>query len=83
MVTAAGGAEFTWHAEVLRTDQTGSRVVKRFSLSDLENGTETDIPVEAGDVVLLEKSVVGAVPFGLLKIFERFGAGIGLGLPAM
>jgi protein involved in polysaccharide export with SLBB domain len=82
-VTAAGGAEFTWHAEVLRTDQTGSRVVKRFSLSDLENGTETDIPVEAGDVVLLEKSVVGAVPFGLLKIFERFGAGIGLGLPAM
>jgi polysaccharide export outer membrane protein len=81
-VTAAGGAQFSWHAEVLRTDQNGSRVVKRFSLSDLERGAETDIPVEAGDVVLLEKSVVGAVPYGLSEIFQRFGTGIGMGVPA-
>jgi polysaccharide export outer membrane protein len=81
-VTAAGGAEFSWHAEVLRTDQVGSRVVKRFKLSDLESGAETDIPVEAGDVVLLEKSAVGAVPYGLWEIFQRFGTGVGMGVPA-
>jgi polysaccharide export outer membrane protein len=81
-VTAAGGAEFTWHAEVLRTNQTGSRIVKRFSLSDLESGAQTDIPVQAGDIVLLEKSAVGAVPYGLYEIFERFGTGIGMGVPA-
>jgi polysaccharide export outer membrane protein len=82
-VTAAGGAEFTWHAEVLRTNNTGLRVVKRFSLNDLESGLETDIPVEAGDVVRLEKSAVGAVPYGLSEIFKKFGAGIGMGLPAI
>jgi protein involved in polysaccharide export with SLBB domain len=80
-VTAAGGALFSWHAEVMRTDQTGSRVVKRFSLSHLENGAETDIPVQAGDVVLAEKSVVGAVPYGLKALFDRFGGGVGLGIP--
>jgi polysaccharide biosynthesis/export protein len=79
-VTAAGGAVFSWHAEVLRTDQNGSRVEKRFSLSDLESGTETDIPVEAGDVVLVEKSVVGAVPYGMWELFERFGTGVGMGV---
>jgi polysaccharide export outer membrane protein len=79
-VTAAGGAVFSWHAEVLRTDQNGARVVKRFSLSDLENGTETDIPVEPGDVVLVEKSAIGAVPYGLWELFERFGTGVGMGV---
>jgi hypothetical protein len=80
-VTAAGGALFSWHAEVMRTDQAGSRVVKRFSITRLENGTETDIPVEAGDVVLVEKSVVGAVPYALKSIFDRFGSGVGMGIP--
>jgi polysaccharide export outer membrane protein len=80
-VTAAGGALFSWHVEVLRTDQTGSRVVKRLSLSDLENGEETDIPVKAGDVLLVEKSVVGAVPYGLYEIFQHFGTGMGIPIP--
>jgi polysaccharide biosynthesis/export protein len=80
-VTAAGGAQFTWHADVLRTDQTGSRVIKRFSLTKLKSGEETDIPVEAGDVVLLEKSAVGAVPYTLMELFQRFGSGIGMGIP--
>jgi polysaccharide export outer membrane protein len=81
-VTAAGGAVFSWHAEVMRTDQDGTRVVKRFSLSGLESGKETDIPVEAGDIVLMEKSVAGAVPYGMWELFERFGTGIGMGVPA-
>jgi polysaccharide export outer membrane protein len=80
-VTAAGGALFSWHAEVLRTDQNGTRVIKRFSLNDLEDGETTDIPVEAGDVVLVEKSVVGAVPYALWQIFQHFGAGAGIGIP--
>ena len=80
-VTAAGGAVFSWHAEVMRTDQTGARVVKRFSLTRLENGTETDIPLQAGDVVLVEKSVVGAIPYGLTTLLNRFGTGVGMGIP--
>jgi polysaccharide export outer membrane protein len=80
-VNGAGGAMFSRHVEVLRTDQTGSRVVKRLSLSDLENGAETDIPVKAGDVLLVEKSVVGAVPYGLYEIFQHFGTGMGIPIP--
>jgi len=79
-VTAAGGAVFSWHAEVMRTDQNGARVVKKFSLSELQNGTETDIPVESGDVVLVEKSVVGAIPYGFYEIFRQFGTGVGMGV---
>jgi polysaccharide export outer membrane protein len=80
-VTAAGGALFSWHAEVLRTDQTGSRVIKQFNLRRLESGTEADIPLEAGDVVLVEKSVVGAVPYALWAIFQHSGSGVGMGIP--
>jgi polysaccharide biosynthesis/export protein len=78
-VTAAGGALFSWHAEVMRTDENGSRVVKEFSLTDLQNGTETDIPVESGDVVLVQKSALGAIPYGLYEIFNKIGGGIGVG----
>jgi len=80
-ISAAGGALFSWHAEVLRTDQNGERVVKRFGINDLENGVSTDIPVESGDVVIVEKSVIGAVPYALWQVFQRFGAGAGLGIP--
>lgn len=82
-VNSASGAVFSWHAEVLRTDQNGSRVEKRFSLSDLETGKETDIPVEAGDVVLVEKSVAGAVPYGLWQLFGNFGTGVGVSVPTL
>jgi protein involved in polysaccharide export with SLBB domain len=80
-VTAAGGAVFSRHVEVLRTDQAGERVVKRFTISDLESGAVQDIPVDAGDVVLVEKSAIGAVPYGLWELFERFGTGVGVGIP--
>ena len=80
-VNAAGGALFSYNVEVLRTDESGSRVIKRFSLSDLENGKETDIPVDGGDVVLVEKSVAGAVPYALYEIFQHAGTGVGLGVP--
>jgi polysaccharide biosynthesis/export protein len=80
-VTAAGGALFSWSVEVMRTDQAGFRVEKEFNINRLQNGTETDIPVEAGDVVLMERSVVGAVPYALWAIFEHSGSGVGMGIP--
>jgi polysaccharide biosynthesis/export protein len=79
-VTAAGGAVFSWHAEVMRTDQNGTRIVKRFSINDLEEGKETDISVESGDVVLVEKSVIGAIPYSFYEIFRQFGTGVGMGV---
>ena len=79
-VTAAGGALFSWHAEVMRTDQQGSRVIREFSLTDLQNGTASDIPVESGDVVLVEKSVIGAVPYSVYELLSKFGTGVGMGV---
>jgi polysaccharide export outer membrane protein len=80
-VTAAGGALFSWKAELLRTDQSGSRVVEEVTLNDLESGSSQDLPVEAGDVVLVEKSIVGAVPYSLLMLFQKFGTGLAFPVP--
>ena len=79
-VSAAGGPVFSWTADILRTDQSGARVIKQVKLSDIQNGSQPDIRVESGDVIMLEKSVVGAVPYGLWQIFERSGTGVGVGV---
>jgi polysaccharide export outer membrane protein len=79
-ISAAGGPVFSWTADVLRTDQNGVRVVKQLKLSDIQSGAQTDLPVQAGDIIMMEKTVIGAVPYGLWEIFERSGTGVGVGM---
>lgn len=77
-VTAAGGPVFSWWAELIRSDGLGGKTISRYTLSRLESGEESDPPVDSGDVVLVEKTAVGAVPYALYSIFEHFGTGIAL-----
>lgn len=77
-VTAAGGPTFSWWAELIRTDGHGGKTISHYTLSHLESGEESDPPVDSGDVVLVEKSLVGAVPYTLYEVFQHFGTGIGL-----
>jgi protein involved in polysaccharide export with SLBB domain len=81
-VSAAGGAMFSRSAELLRTDADGRHTATAFNLSKLAQGEAPDIPVESGDVIIVEKSVIGAVPYTLMQLFNRFGTGVGVGLPA-
>lgn len=80
-ISAAGGAEFSRSAEILRTDSTGKHVAAQFNLTELTNGEEADIPVQSGDVVVVEATLVGAIPFALLQVLDRFGAGVYLPIP--
>jgi protein involved in polysaccharide export with SLBB domain len=80
-VSAAGGAMFSRSAELLRTDSGGRHTATAFDLSKLAQGEAPDVPVQSGDVIVVERSVIGAVPYGLVQLFNRFGAGVGVGLP--
>jgi protein involved in polysaccharide export with SLBB domain len=80
-VSAAGGAMFSWRADLLRTDSTGTQTTTSFSLSKLAKGEAPDVPVQSGDVLVVEKSAVGAVPYTVFELFQHFGTGIGFPIP--
>jgi polysaccharide export outer membrane protein len=80
-VSSAGGAMFSWTADLLRTDSEGKQTTTQFSLSKLADGKGSDIPVQSGDVVVVEKSAVGAVPYTLFELFQHFGTGLGFPIP--
>jgi protein involved in polysaccharide export with SLBB domain len=80
-ISAAGGATFSWTAALLRTDADGRETFTEFSLNKLRNGEERDVAVQSGDVVVVERSALGAVPYTLFELFEHFGTGVGMGIP--
>jgi hypothetical protein len=80
-VTAAGGAMFSSNAEILRTAADGQRTVEPVNLSRVEKGTQRDIPVEAGDLVLVRASAIGAVPYALSTLLSKFGTGMYFPVP--
>jgi polysaccharide biosynthesis/export protein len=80
-VSAAGGAIFSWKGELLRADAHGGKNITEYSLSKLESGKQQDPSVQSGDVVLVEKTATGAVPFAIYTLFEKFGTGLMLPIP--
>ena len=74
-ITAAGGAMFSSNVEVKRTEH-GTRVSIPLDLSKVEEGSDRDMTVRAGDVVLVRGSVPGAVPYAVYTLFSKFGTGL-------
>jgi protein involved in polysaccharide export with SLBB domain len=79
-IAAAGGPQFTSSATLLREQGDGGKLDIPLDLSKLKNGTEPDVPLQGGDVVVVERSVVGAVPYSLYFLIQHFGMGLGLPL---
>jgi polysaccharide biosynthesis/export protein len=75
-VTAAGGAMYSSNAEILRTEADGERAIVSIDLSSVEKGDKRDIPVEAGDLVLVRASALGLIPYTLATIVSKFGTGM-------
>lgn len=75
-VTAAGGAPFSSNAEILRTSSDGQRESVPVDLSRVEKGDERDVPVQAGDLVLVKASALGAIPYALSTVISKFGTGM-------
>lgn len=82
-VTAAGGEQFSSSAVVLRTGEDGDKVQIPINLSKIKAAEERDVPVQSGDVVIVNRSAAGAVPYFVYTLFTRFGTGAFLPLPAL
>ena len=84
-VTAAGGEMFSSDAVILRAGSTaGARKIEiPVDLSAIQKGTSPDVPVQGGDVVIVKKSVAGAVPYAAYTVFQKFSTGIFPALPFM
>jgi len=61
-IAAAGGANFTRSATILRETDAGKLQIP-LDLSKIKDGQATDVGVESGDVVIVEKSYLGAIPY--------------------
>jgi protein involved in polysaccharide export with SLBB domain len=84
-VTAAGGEMFSSDAVILRAGATpgAGKVEIPVNLSAIQKGTAPDVPVQGGDVVIVKKSVAGAVPYAAYTVFQKFSTGIFPALPFM
>jgi len=80
-VSAAGGALFSYSAEILRTAADGERTRIPVDISKVQSGEQPDIPVLSGDVVMVDRSTAGAVPYALYEVFTKFGAGMAFPIP--
>jgi len=80
-IAAAGGALFSSNAEILRSSLEEHRTAISLNLSAAENGEAPDLPVEAGDVVIVERSALGAVPYAVYALLSRFATGFAIPIP--
>jgi polysaccharide biosynthesis/export protein len=77
-VAAAGGALFSSSATLLREQANSSRLILSLNLSQLKTGAEPDVPLQSGDVVVVERSAAGAIPYSLYFLLNKLGWGIPL-----
>lgn len=76
-IAAAGGAQFSSSATLLRQEPNGGKQAVALDLSKIKRGEQRDPPVEGGDVIVVERSAVGALPYVASFIVQH----VGLGLP--
>lgn len=75
-IAAAGGALFTSSATLLRERNNGSKLAIPLNLAQITHGTEPDIPLLAGDVVVANRSVAGALPYSAYFLINHIGIGM-------
>lgn len=74
-IGAAGGPLFSSSAQILRSGLKGRKQKIAIDLSKVRSGDEADVQVQSGDVVYVNRSVVGSVPYGLYQLFNKFATG--------
>ena len=82
-ITAAGGEMFSKSATLLRASADGRKTEIPVDLAAVEKGRAPDIQVESGDVIIVNSSATGAVPYLAYSIFMRFGTGVSAAAPIM
>jgi hypothetical protein len=80
-IASAGGALFTSSATLLREQENGVKSSIPLNLSKIKQGQESDPEVHGGDVVMVERSAAGALPYSLYTIVSKMGIGIPIPIP--
>jgi protein involved in polysaccharide export with SLBB domain len=80
-IASAGGALFTSSATLLREQENGVKSSIPLNLSMIKQGQESDPEVHGGDVVMVERSAAGALPYSLYTIVSKMGIGIPIPIP--
>ena len=75
-VTAAGGQMFSSSATLLRAGSGGNKVEFPVDLSAVESAKGPDVQVQSGDVVLVNRSAAGAVPYMFYSLYSHFGTAV-------
>jgi polysaccharide export outer membrane protein len=75
-VAAAGGELFSSKARILRTGDDGQPITEQANLRRIRDRQEPDIPVHAGDVVIVDKSLLGSGPYLFYALFTKFNTGM-------
>jgi protein involved in polysaccharide export with SLBB domain len=75
-VAAAGGALFTSSATLIRAEPGGHREQIALNLGQIKRGQQPDVLVRGGDVIIVERSVVGAIPYSLYFMAKQIGVGV-------
>src|SRR5262249_52529287 len=75
-VAAAGGALFSSSATLVRSQQGGGRHEMTLNLAKIKSGEDPDVPVRGGDVVIVDRSVAGAIPYSLYFLVNKIGLGV-------
>jgi len=80
-VAAAGGELFSNKARILRTGDNGEQITIAANLRKIRDREQPDVPVQAGDVVVVDKSVLGAGPYAVYTLFNKFNTGMYMPIP--
>jgi polysaccharide export outer membrane protein len=80
-VAAAGGELFSSKARILRSGDDGEQITKLANLGKIRNREEPDIQVQAGDVVIVDRSVLGSGPYLVYTLFNKFNTGMYMPVP--
>ncbi|HVB83071.1 MAG TPA: polysaccharide biosynthesis/export family protein [Candidatus Binataceae bacterium] len=75
-IAAAGGALFTSSATLLREQGNDTKLAIPLNLSRIKDGTERDVSLQGGDVVVVERSAAGAIPYTAYFLINKMGWGI-------
>jgi protein involved in polysaccharide export with SLBB domain len=75
-IAAAGGALFSSTATLLREQSDGSKIQVPLNLSKIKSGAQSDVQVQGGDIVVVERSALGAVPYSGYFIMQHLGIGL-------
>jgi polysaccharide biosynthesis/export protein len=75
-IAAAGGAIFTSSATLLRENPDGGKQAIALNISKMKRGDQLDPPVEGGDVIIVDRSVLGALPYSAYFMIQHMGIGL-------